>query len=361
MKAAGDVQPRPVQHNEKRVDQSFDPGWHARARARFLRRWTAILALTIALLSFGFFALLSGSHPVSPGELAAWLRGVLPTEDLVSRLLALRVPRILCAATIGATLGLAGCALQGVFRNPLADPALIGVSSGAAIGAACAILFGSAFLSAWAFAGALITVALVALIARCDGRVSVPVLVLAGVAINAIAGAALGLFAFLSDDQKLREFTFWTLGSLAAANASNVQLMTGSVALLFVVCSMCAPALNILGLSEDEARNAGYRVETVKWALIVAASLGVGVAVSFAGAIGFIGLAGPHIARMLVGADHRWAAPAAALVGATLLVGADAVARTIAAPAEVPVGVICAAMGGPFFLGLIIRNHRSLS
>ncbi len=361
MKAAGDVPPRRVLHTEKRVDSFREQSEHWQSRARTARRSASVVVLAVTLIIVASYALISGSHPVTPAQLMAWLWGELAPGDLASRLLALRVPRVLCAAIIGATLGLAGCALQGVFRNPLADPALVGVSSGAAVGAACAILFGSGLLGLWAFLGALVSVLFVALIARRDGRVSVPVLVLAGVAINAIAGAALGLFAFLSDDQKLREFTFWTLGSLAAAHSSQVLLSAGGLLLLFYSTCMCAPALNILGLGEDETRNAGYRVEAVKWVLIATSSLGVALSVSFAGAIGFIGLAGPHIARMLIGSDHRWVVPTAALVGATLLVGADAVARTIAAPAEVPVGVICAAMGGPFFLGLIIRNHRALS
>jgi iron complex transport system permease protein len=320
-----------------------------------------VRALVAVFICAFIGALVFGALNISAPDVLAWMVGQTHDNTSTAMILSLRVPRVICAALAGATLSVAGCALQGLFRNPLADPGLVGISSGASVGAALAILLGNTFLALWAFGGAFVAVVLVSFAASRNGRMSVPVLILSGVAINAIAGAVLGLFAFLSNEQQLRDFTFWTLGSLAAANWHQSALLAGGATLLLGATFCCAPCLNALGLGEDEAHNAGYRVELVKWSLIGVISLGVGASVSLAGAIGFVGLAGPHITRMFLGLDHRWNVPGSAFVGATLLVLADLLARALAAPAEIPVGVICAAIGGPFFLGLILRNHRSLS
>lgn len=281
----------------------------------------------------------------------------------------IRLPRSLLGLAVGAVLALSGVAMQGLFRNPLADPGLVGVSSGAALGAALAIVagsmwggipeaFGPYLLSLCAFAGGLGVTALVYRLGRHDGQTSVATMLLAGVALTALAGAAIGLLTYLADDATLRTLTFWNMGSLNGA--SYTRLWPLLLVLVLVVCWLPrrAAALNALLLGESEARHLGFEVERLKRELVFCTALGVGAAVAAAGLIGFVGLVVPHLLRLLVGPDHRILLPASALAGASLLLLADLLARLLMAPAELPIGIVTALLGAPFFLYLLVRERR---
>ncbi|WP_371234529.1 FecCD family ABC transporter permease [Pseudomonas sp. QE6] len=280
----------------------------------------------------------------------------------------IRLPRTLLGIATGGVLALAGVAMQGLFRNPLADPGLIGVSSGAALGAAIAIVFGASIgglpealapylLSACAFAGGLLVTALVYRLGRHNGQTSVATMLLAGIALTALAGALIGLFTYLADDATLRTLTFWNLGSLNGA--SYPRLWPLLLITLLVACWLPrrVDALNALLLGESEARHLGFDVERLKVELILCTALGVGAAVAAAGMIGFIGLVVPHLLRLIVGPDHRILLPASMFGGAILLLLADLVARLALAPAELPIGIVTALIGAPFFLYLLIRGR----
>ncbi|TBU89445.1 FecCD family ABC transporter permease [Phytopseudomonas dryadis] len=280
----------------------------------------------------------------------------------------IRMPRTLLGLAVGAVLALCGVAMQGLFRNPLADPGLVGVSSGAALGAAVAIVGGAALggipeliapylLSLCAFIGGLGVTALVYRLGRRDGQTSVTTMLLAGIALNALAFACIGLFTYLADDATLRTLTFWNLGSLNGASYARLWpllLVTVAVALWL---PRRAKALNALLLGESEARHLGFAVERLKRELVFCTALGVGAAVAAAGMIGFIGLVVPHLVRLLVGPDHRVLLPASALAGASLLLLADLFARLILSPAELPIGIVTALIGAPFFLYLLLRGR----
>ncbi|WP_440468933.1 FecCD family ABC transporter permease [Pseudomonas sp. YH-1] len=280
----------------------------------------------------------------------------------------IRLPRTLLGIATGGVLALAGVAMQGLFRNPLADPGLIGVSSGAALGAAIAIVFGASIgglpeafapylLSACAFAGGLMVTALVYRLGRHNGQTSVATMLLAGIALTALAGALIGLFTYLADDATLRTLTFWNLGSLNGA--SYPRLWPLLLITLLVACWLPrrVDALNALLLGESEARHLGFDVERLKVELILCTALGVGAAVAAAGMIGFIGLVVPHLLRLIVGPDHRILLPASMFGGAILLLLADLIARLALAPAELPIGIVTALIGAPFFLYLLIRGR----
>lgn len=280
----------------------------------------------------------------------------------------IRLPRTLLGIATGGVLALAGVAMQGLFRNPLADPGLIGVSSGAALGAAIAIVFGASIgglpevfapylLSACAFVGGLLVTALVYRLGRHNGQASVATMLLAGIALTALAGALIGLFTYLADDATLRTLTFWNLGSLNGA--SYPRLWPLLLITLLVACWLPrrVNALNALLLGESEARHLGFDVERLKIELILCTALGVGAAVAAAGMIGFIGLVVPHLLRLIVGPDHRVLLPASMFGGAILLLLADLIARLALAPAELPIGIVTALIGAPFFLYLLIRGR----
>lgn len=280
----------------------------------------------------------------------------------------IRLPRTLLGIATGGVLALAGVAMQGLFRNPLADPGLIGVSSGAALGAAIAIVFGASIgglpevfapylLSACAFVGGLLVTALVYRLGRHNGQTSVATMLLAGIALTALAGALIGLFTYLADDATLRTLTFWNLGSLNGA--SYPRLWPLLLITLLVACWLPrrVNALNALLLGESEARHLGFDVERLKIELILCTALGVGAAVAAAGMIGFIGLVVSHLLRLIVGPDHRVLLPASMFGGAILLLLADLIARLALAPAELPIGIVTALIGAPFFLYLLIRGR----
>ena len=281
----------------------------------------------------------------------------------------IRLPRTLLGLAVGGVLALSGVAMQGLFRNPLADPGLVGVSSGAALGAAIAIVGGAALgglpdfigpylLSLCAFLGGLGVTALVYRLGRKNGQTQVAVMLLAGIALTALSGSAVGLFTYLADDATLRTLTFWNLGSLNGASYARLWpllLVTVGVALWL---PRRATALNALLLGESEANHLGVNVEGLKRELVFCTALGVGAAVAAAGMIGFIGLVVPHLVRLLAGPDHRVLLPASVLAGASLLLFADLIARLALAPAELSIGIVMVFLGAPFFLYLLLRGRH---
>jgi iron complex transport system permease protein len=284
----------------------------------------------------------------------------------------IRLPRALLALLIGATLASCGTVTQGLFRNPLADPSLIGVSAGASIGATAVIALGShwigndfshstfgiSMVSMGAFFSALITVLLVYKLSTSHRGTSVATMLLAGIAITALAGGFTSLLEYISDSEALRRISLWRMGGLDGANYLQVLLMASVVLTLTVLFNRYSAQLNALLLGESEARHLGISVQKTKLSLIVLVAAGVGFSVSIAGGIGFIGLIVPHIMRLIIGPDHRFLIPATLMAGAILLLLADTVSRTIIAPAELPVGIITALIGAPFFISLLQKRHQ---
>ncbi|MER6186037.1 iron ABC transporter permease [Streptomyces sp. NPDC001652] len=274
-----------------------------------------------------------------------------------------RFPRIVLALLVGASLGCAGALMQGVFGNPLAEPGIIGVSSGAAVGAVAAIAFGIGFLGTWtvsvfAFVAGLGTVLLVYAMSRSGGRTEVVTLILTGIAVNAFAGAVIGLFLFFADTAAVNQITFWQLGSLAQATWPKVVAVLPCALLGLAVAPLYARRLDLLSLGERPARHLGVDVERLRIVLVLVIALLTAAAVSVSGIISFVGLVVPHLLRMVVGPGHRFLVPGSALTGALVLLAADLAARTVAVPAELPLGVLTALLGSPFFFWLLRRTRR---
>lgn len=298
-------------------------------------------------------------------HLADWIGGgapvLSPRDHMV--LVGLRLPRIAAAALVGASLAAAGAALQGVFRNPLADPSLIGVSSGAAVAAAALIVLGgnaawvAGLLPLAAFGGGIVATMLVFLLARRAGQVSVTAMLLAGIAINALAGAVIGLFSYLGDDVQLRQLTFWTLGSLAALRWEHLPIAGTAMAAALVGLGLHARALDVFVLGERDAFALGLNPTAFSIRVVVLAALAVGAAVALSGPIGFVGLVAPHVVRLATGPAHRTLLPLAMVAGALVTVVADTLARVVAQPAELPIGLLLALVGAPVFLWLLRHGH----
>ena len=323
------------------------------------------------LLSVGW-----GAVTISPGQVLAIVADTFGLElpwDFSRReeavLFAIRLPRACLGMLAGAALAVSGASLQGLFRNPLADPALIGVSTGAALAAVGVIVLGSGLadsivsavgpflLPLAAFAGGLLTTLLVYRIANRDDRTDVATMLLAGVAINAIASAGIGLLVFVSTDQQLRDLNFWLLGSLGGITWAKLLPALPFIALAIVALPMLAKHLNALLLGESEALHLGFHVERTKRVIVVLAALATGASVALTGVIGFVGLVVPHLVRLMIGPDHRLLLPASVLLGAGLMLVADLAARSIVLPAELPIGILTACVGGPFFLWLLLHRR----
>ncbi len=271
----------------------------------------------------------------------------------------LRLPRVCLALCAGAALALSGCALQGIFRNPLADPSLLGVSSGAAVGAAMALVFSLPFLPLWAFLGGVGVTALLFQMSKFGGRVSVARMLLAGIAVNALCGALIGVFIFISANAQLRDITFWSLGSLAGAGWGQLAVLAVLLLFAYGILQMLAPSLNALLLGDAEAAHLGVNTARVQGICVTLSAGLVAVCVANCGIISFLGLVAPHMARMILGPDHRKLVGAAALLGALILLLSDTAARTLVSPAELPVGILTALLGAPFFLALLYGSRKS--
>jgi iron complex transport system permease protein len=327
----------------------------------------AILAAVLAVMLLA--ALATGPIALSPARLLAVLVGEAASPRDAAIVLTLRLPRTLLAALVGAVLGAGGAVMQGLFRNPLADPGLLGVSAGGAMGAVTSIVFGAALLpaalrphagAAAAFAGALAVTLAVQRLATVEGRVLVGAMLLAGIVFNALAGAVTSAMIFAADDMQLRDILFWTMGSVAGANPRMLAIVTVASLPLLIAAPLLARALNALILGEREAMTLGIAVETVKRLAVILVALAVGASVAASGMVAFVGVIAPHLCRLARGADHAWVLPGSALGGAALLVAADTVARTVLAPAELPIGLVTALIGGPFFLALLFRQRLAV-
>ncbi|MEM6304257.1 MAG: iron ABC transporter permease [Pseudomonadota bacterium] len=281
----------------------------------------------------------------------------------------IRAPRTLLGAIVGAALAVSGAIMQGLFRNPLADPGLLGVSAGAGLGAMIAIVlgaglplgigayFGPALLPVFAFVGAWISMFILYRVATRAGRTSVATMLLAGIALGALTGAVSGLLVYRADDLQLRELTFWGLGSLSGATWERI-LIAGPIILgATFLSTRLADGLNALALGEASAHHLGISVQKLKMAAILLVSAAVSAAVSVSGGIGFVGIVVPHLLRLVTGPDHRGLLINAALLGAVMLLLADIFARILVAPAELPIGIITAVLGAPVFLYILLRRR----
>jgi len=285
-----------------------------------------------------------------------------PTQETI--IASVRLPRVLLAMLVGMGLALAGAIFQSLFRNPMADPSYIGASQGAALGATIAFFIGInvgwgglSTVPVFAFVGSLLSVLVVYFIARAGGRVSVTSLLLVGIAISSFLGSIVSLLLVISED-RMHNIFFWLMGGLGTGNWDMVLAVLPFIAVGAVVSTFMARDLNLLMLGEERASQLGLETDRFKWILLGVASLVVGAAVSVSGIIGFVGLMTPHIVRLLTGPDHRYLIPGSLLGGGLFLVIADTLARTVMAPTELPVGIVTAFFGAPFFIYLLKRRRN---
>ena len=325
----------------------------------FILFFLLILLLLVLLISF---SLGSYSFPV-----LSILMG--NTSEIETTIFSeIRVPRVILAAIVGASLSVSGACLQGLFRNPLADPGLIGVSAGAALGASTIIVFGSSLTSTFIFStfllplsaclGSGLVILMLFLLTKGFGHQGVTYMLLVGIAVNAIASVGIGILTFVSSDSELRSLTFWTMGSFGGITWS---LLIPALIIIFISFLFLLPILrnlDILQLGESEAKRLGVNVKSLKYRIIFASAASVGASVSLSGMIGFVGLVVPHLLRLLSGVNHTYVVIGSALLGSSLMVFADLLSRLLIQPAELPVGLITSAIGSPFFLWLIFRINK---
>jgi len=338
--------------------------------------------LFILFMVSAFLSLTVGAISIEFADLVLWLKQLLGIElegDVLEAkqlnfyiLSDLRLPRLSTALIVGLGLAVSGVASQGLFRNPLADPSLIGVSSGSALAAVFVIVLGpvvftqfeaiSAYvLPLFAFLGGLMATVVALNISSKQGRTDTALLLLSGVAINAICGAGIGLLSYMADDAQLRDLTFWSMGSVSKAAWDQIAVATIIILPASIYLLRCAKALNCLLMGESVAAHIGFNVVVLKRLIIGLTSLVVGAAVAISGTIGFVGLVVPHIMRQLFGSNHQFLLPSSMLFGASIMLLADVLARVVVVPAELPVGLVMSMLGGPFFLALLIKQRHRLS
>ena len=350
--------------------------WIISKNLRKRRAIRFICVLLVLLPACTLIGLANGAVPIHPLEVIDGLLHAFSGDASSQSAVIIghiRLPRVLLAVVMGAVLGMSGAAMQGLFRNPLADPSLIGVTAGASLGAALVIVLGGTVLqgstgfagyvgltlvSAGAFVGGVIAVLFVYRLASSGNGTSVATMLLAGIAITALAGALGSLLEFFADNEMLRRISLWKMGGLDGASYPRLWLASIITAVVIVALPRYSSALNALLLGESEARHLGIDVDRVKMALILWVAIGVGTSVAMVGTIAFVGPVVPHIVRMLIGPNHTYLLPASALAGAILLVLADTLSRIIVAPTELPVGIITAIIGVPFFISLLRNRHH---
>lgn len=328
----------------------------------FLLPVVALVSLSVGTVNFSFFQIIE--------TVLLSMDGYSEPSQIQSIIMDIRLPRLILALLVGASLAILGAVMQGLFRNPLADPSLIGVSGGASVGASIVIvaaggamlspLAGLSMVALGAFIGGAITTLVVYRVATSSLGTSVTTMLLAGIAIGAIAGAFNSLLSYFSDNQMLRQISVWQMGNLGGANWQKVGIMASVSLIIFSLLPSQARSLNALLLGESEARHLGIDVQRIKRQLIFLTALGVGVSVALAGLIGFVGLIVPHMVRLLIGPDHRALLPASALAGASLLLIADSIARVVVLPAELPTGILTALLGAPFFVALLLKQRGQI-
>ncbi|WP_175464649.1 MULTISPECIES: iron ABC transporter permease [unclassified Streptomyces] len=327
------------------------------------------LGLSLALLAGCLLSAAIGAYNIPLGDVLSsvqhriGLGGQALDRVGESVLWNVRLPRVALAVLVGASLGCAGALMQGVFGNPLAEPGVIGISAGAAVGAVASIALGLTFFGNWtitvfAFVAGLATVLLVYALSRSGGRTEVVTLILTGIAVNAFAGALIGLFIFFADNAQITQITFWQLGSLSQATWPKVLAVLPCALAGLLIAPFYSRKLDLLALGERPARHLGVDVERLRIVLVLVVALLTAAAVAVAGIISFVGLLVPHLLRMANGPGHRFLVPGSALGGALVLVAGDLAARTVAAPAELPLGVLTALFGSPFFFWLLRRTRR---
>lgn len=341
--------------------------------ANYLNPRLVFIALLAMLMVAVFASLAVGSFRIDFSALLASFFGGdegAAVDQYV--LFQLRLPRTLTAIVVGAGLAICGVCTQGLFRNPLADPSLIGVSSGSALGAVLVIVMSSQFAQVFqqpilqalllplaAFLGGLLATWLVYKVASKHSSTDTSLLLLAGIAINAICGAATGLLAYIASDNQLRDLTFWQMGSVAKNDWAMLAVSAPIILIASMLLLRFKTALNSLLLGENVAQHIGFELHRIKRQLIFLSSVIVGTCVAISGLILFVGLVVPHILRSIIGPDHRLLLPASMLLGAVLLLVADIFSRTVIAPAELPIGLFMSLIGGPFFLLLLIKQRTS--
>lgn len=336
---------------------------------RRLQPPTMTVALAALVLAASLLSLTSGAAGLGPGDLLSAItgEGLTPRDRVV--LYDIRLPRLVLGLAVGAALAVSGALLQGLFRNPLADPGIVGIGAGAGLGAITAIVLGGmlppalalwlgpALIPAAAFLGGWAATLTLYRIATTSGRTDVTTMLLAGIAMAALAGAASGVLVYLADDQQLRDLTFWSMGSLAGATWMKALVALPLIGLALLGALRLGRGLNALALGEAQAQHLGTDVQRVKQLAICCTAAATGAAVAISGGIGFVGIVVPHLLRQALGPDHRHLIPQAALLGAALLVLADIFARRIVAPAELPIGLITALLGAPVFLWILLRQR----
>ncbi|WP_137112440.1 iron ABC transporter permease [Rhodobacter sp. SY28-1] len=336
--------------------------------ARPARHLSLNLALTALVVAASVLSLTMGAAGLGLGDLlhAATGAGLSPRDEVV--LYDIRLPRLAMGLIVGAALAVSGVLLQGLFRNPLADPGIVGVSAGAGFGAVVALVLGGLLplglaqaLGSWlvplaAGLGGWATTLLLYRVATTGQRTDIAIMLLAGIALSALTGAATGVLTYLADDRQLRDLTFWSMGSLAGATWTKLAAALPLMGAALILAPRLARGLNALALGEAQANHLGIDVQHLKRLAILSAAAATGAAVAASGGIGFIGLVVPHLLRQAQGPDHRRLIPHAALLGAGLLVLADLVSRTIVAPAELPIGILTALFGAPVFLWMLMNG-----
>lgn len=340
---------------------------------------TLYTCLTLGLLIVVVFSLGLGAMKIPVLDVLTILANKIGIIDFTVKddlaenvLLYVRLPRIVLGILVGAALGISGAAVQGIFRNPLAEPGLIGISAGASLFAVLVIamesllivslseLLGFYLLAFCAFAGAGFAAMLVYQFSKTDGKPNVATMLLAGIAINALAGALTGLLTYTADEQQLRTITFWMLGSLGGANWNMIMSITPFILIPVFVLPIYGKGLNLFAIGEHQAEQIGMNPGKIKNRVVILSTLAVGACVSVTGIIGFVGLLVPHIIRLIGGADHRLVLPASALLGALVLTVSDMLARVVVAPVELPIGVITALLGAPIFLYILYKDKKKI-
>ncbi|MBB3309430.1 iron complex transport system permease protein [Rhizobium sp. BK196] len=365
--------PEAMMENRRSLSALFQ-----RSRQAGDRTELALLAITLLVLASVFALLFSVTTGASDASILDVLRNMAGSQTALSArdriiIFDIRLPRAILGFLIGGSLAVSGAVMQGLFRNPLADPGLVGVSSGAGLGAVIMIVLGGTIAAPFylvlgiyalplaAFGGGLATTLLLYRVATSNGQTSVATMLLAGIALGALAGALTGVLIYMANDQQLRDLTFWGMGSLAGATWIKISAAGPIILVSFIALPFMARGLNAITLGEAAAFHMGVSVQRLKNIAIVTVAAATGASVAVSGGIGFVGIVVPHILRMVIGPDHRFLLPASALLGGSLLIFADVLARTIVAPAELPIGIITAAVGGPFFLWILLRQRSRLA
>lgn len=339
-------------------------------RTKLIRPSYIFFLLGLSLLG----SMLIGAYSISLQEVGQTLFSVLGLSGnksethLAYLLFEIRLPRVLLSIVVGAGLGFSGAAIQGLFRNPLADPALLGITSGAMVFAVAGILFANSYLLAFnslfgyaaiallAFLGSTLTTLFVYRLGAKSGRSVVTIMLLAGIAITALGGALTGLMTYFSSEDELRDITFWTLGSIAGANWQLLAVVVPAVVIPMLLLLRMSRSLDLILLGEQEASYLGVNIQQLKWRIILCTAMMVGACVAVSGVIAFVALAVPHLVRLIFGTSHKTLLPGSAFLGAMLLLWADNFARIAIAPAELPIGILTALFGAPFFIWLLLNN-----